>query len=65
MQLYSFSKVFALHWLPVGSIIAGERFIAELEKVLDCIAICAPHISQGAALFGLNSLDAGNPRSFS
>jgi aspartate/methionine/tyrosine aminotransferase len=56
MQLYSFSKVFALTGYRVGSIIASGKVLAELEKVLDCIAICAPHISQGAALFGLKAL---------
>jgi aspartate/methionine/tyrosine aminotransferase len=56
VQLYSFSKVFALTGYRVGSIIASGNFLAELEKVLDCIAICAPHISQGAALFGLRAL---------
>jgi hypothetical protein len=56
VQLYSFSKVFAMTGYRVGSVIAGEKFIAEIEKVMDCIAICAPRISQDAALFGLRSL---------
>ncbi|HUR43295.1 MAG TPA: aminotransferase [Aestuariivirga sp.] len=58
IQLYSFSKVFAITGYRVGSIIAGSRFLAEAEKVLDCVAISAPHISQRAALFGLRHLDA-------
>src|SRR5207247_1137790 len=33
------------------------RLLAEIEKIIDCVAICAPHISQRAALFGLRSLD--------
>jgi aspartate/methionine/tyrosine aminotransferase len=57
IQLYSFSKVFALTGYRVGSIIAGPRILQETEKILDCMAICAPHISQGAALFGLQNLD--------
>lgn len=56
IQLYSFSKVFALTGYRVGSVTASPRFLAELEKILDCVAICAPTISQGAALFGLTSL---------
>jgi aspartate/methionine/tyrosine aminotransferase len=56
VQLYSFSKVFALTGYRVGSIIAGTRILSEAEKVLDCMAICAPHISQRAALFGLVNL---------
>lgn len=56
IQLYSFSKVFALTGYRVGSVTASPEFLAELEKILDCVAICAPTISQGAALFGLTSL---------
>ena len=56
IQLYSFSKVFALTGYRVGSVTASPAFLSELEKILDCVAICAPTISQGAALFGLTSL---------
>ena len=56
IQLYSFSKVFALTGYRVGSIIAGGKVLAEAEKILDCMAICAPHISQRAAVFGLANL---------
>jgi aspartate/methionine/tyrosine aminotransferase len=56
IQLYSFSKVFALTGYRVGSVTASPEFLGELEKILDCVAICAPTISQGAALFGLTSL---------
>jgi aspartate/methionine/tyrosine aminotransferase len=58
IQLYSFSKIFAMTGYRAGSIIAGPQVMAEIEKVLDCMAICAPHISQRAALFGLAHLDA-------
>ena len=57
IQLYSFSKVFALTGYRVGSIIAGSKVLTEVEKILDCMAICAPQISQRAALFGLANLD--------
>jgi aspartate/methionine/tyrosine aminotransferase len=56
IQLYSFSKVFALTGYRVGSVTASPDFLSQLEKILDCVAICAPTISQGAALFGLRSL---------
>ncbi len=56
IQLYSFSKVFALTGYRVGSIIAGAKVLTEAEKILDCMAICAPQISQRAALFGLANL---------
>lgn len=57
IQLYSFSKIFAMTGYRTGSIIAGPQVLAEIEKILDCMAICAPHISQRAALFGLGHLD--------
>jgi aspartate/methionine/tyrosine aminotransferase len=57
IQLYSFSKIFAMTGYRAGSIIAGRAVLAEIEKVLDCMAICAPHISQRAAGFGLAHLD--------
>lgn len=57
IQLYSFSKVFAMTGYRAGSIIAGSGFLTEIEKVLDCVAICTPHISQRAALFGLQNLE--------
>jgi aspartate/methionine/tyrosine aminotransferase len=56
IHLYSFSKVFSMTGYRVGSIIGGTGLLAEAEKILDCMAICAPHISQRAALFGLTSL---------
>jgi aspartate/methionine/tyrosine aminotransferase len=57
IQLYSFSKVFAVTGYRVGSIITEAPLLAEIEKVLDCMAICAPHISQAAVLFALSALD--------
>jgi aspartate/methionine/tyrosine aminotransferase len=58
VQLYSFSKVFGMTGYRVGSLIAGPQILKEIEKILDCVAICAPHISQAAAHFGLQTLDA-------
>lgn len=58
IQLYSFSKVYALTGSRVGSAIAGPALIEAMEKVIDCIAICAPHSGQKAALFGLQHLEA-------
>jgi aspartate/methionine/tyrosine aminotransferase len=57
IQLYSFSKVYCLTGYRVGSVVAGARFIAELAKVMDCVAICAPRIGQEAALYGLEHLE--------
>jgi aspartate/methionine/tyrosine aminotransferase len=56
VQLYSFSKVYALTGYRVGSVVADEAFLSQVEKIMDCVSICAPRISQEAALFGLQSL---------
>lgn len=56
VQLYSFSKAYSMTGYRVGSIVAGAGFLAEIEKILDCMSICPAHISQRAALFALNSL---------
>jgi len=58
IHLYSFSKVFSMTGYRVGAIIAGTGVLADIEKILDCMSICPPHISQRAALFGLTSLEA-------
>jgi len=57
VQLYSFSKVYSLTGYRVGSVIASPRFLEQLAKIMDCVAICAPHIGQAAAIFGLDHLD--------
>ncbi len=56
VQLYSFSKVFCITGYRVGSILSGGRLAEQIAKVVDTVAICAPAIGQGAALFGLNAL---------
>lgn len=58
IQLYSFSKVYALTGYRVGSMIGGRHLLAEVAKIMDCVAICAPRIAQEAAAFGLDHLDA-------
>jgi aspartate/methionine/tyrosine aminotransferase len=57
VQLYSFSKVYALTGARVGSLIAGPKMMEAAEKIIDCVAICAPHTGQKAALFGLQNLE--------
>jgi aspartate/methionine/tyrosine aminotransferase len=47
IQIYSFSKVFSLTGYRVGSIIAGDKTIKSITKIMDTLAICAPRISQG------------------
>ena len=46
VQLYSFSKAFAITGYRVGSVIGGSELIAAVEKIVDCMAICAPRIAR-------------------
>ncbi|HUF57073.1 MAG TPA: aminotransferase [Thermohalobaculum sp.] len=57
VHLYSFSKVYRLTGHRTGAIVTGERRLAEIEKFLDTVAICAPRVGQFAALEGLRTLD--------
>ena len=57
IHLYSFSKAYSMTGYRVGAITASTRVLAEIEKIMDCMAICTSHISQRAALFALNSLE--------
>ncbi|SEK75368.1 Aspartate/methionine/tyrosine aminotransferase [Roseivivax marinus] len=56
VQLYSFSKAYRLTGHRVGAIVADTRLLAETEKFLDTVAICAPQLGQLAALHGLRHL---------
>src|SRR5262249_52283976 len=39
-----------------GALIADPKFLDEVGKEMDCVAICPPHIGQIAAAYGLESL---------
>jgi len=56
VHLYSFSKVYAMTGYRTGAMIAKPAFIAQVAKVMDCMAICAPSLGQHAALYGLENL---------
>ena len=56
IQLYSYSKVFALAGYRLGAMISGPRMLAEAAKILDCMTICPPHITQGGVVFALSHL---------
>ena len=57
VHLYSFSKAYALTGYRVGAVAAAPRLIGELEKLIDCAAICAPHLSQRMVVQALAELD--------
>ncbi|MFD1341809.1 aminotransferase [Litorisediminicola beolgyonensis] len=56
IQLYSFSKAYRLTGHRTGALIAEPGLLAEVEKFLDTVAICAPQLGQRAALWGLDNL---------
>ena len=58
IQLYSFSKVYALAGYRLGSMIASESLLSEAAKVLDCMTICPPHITQAGVIYALKELGA-------
>ncbi len=57
IQLYSFSKAFSMTGCRVGSVVAAPELIEQIMKIIDCQTICAPAISQHAALAGLRHCD--------
>jgi aspartate/methionine/tyrosine aminotransferase len=57
VQLFSFSKAYSMTGYRVGAIVCNAALLVEVEKILDCIAICPPRISQEAAIFALEHLD--------
>ncbi len=55
IHLYSFSKAYALAGYRVGAMVASETVLTQVTKVLDCVSICAPQLSQRAALFAMQN----------
>ncbi len=51
--VFSFSKMFCMTGWRVGYMIASPKIISQVLKVHDAFTICAPTISQYAALVGL------------
>jgi aspartate/methionine/tyrosine aminotransferase len=56
IQLYSFSKVYALAGYRLGAMVAGPKLLHEAAKILDCMTICPPHITQLGVVFALKEL---------
>lgn len=57
IQLYSFSKAYRLTGHRVGAICASPKRLAQVEKFLDTVTICANQLGQRAALWGMRHLD--------
>ncbi len=56
IALYSFSKAYRLTGHRTGAVLTSQPLLAEIEKFLDTVAICAPQLGQHAALWGLENL---------
>jgi aspartate/methionine/tyrosine aminotransferase len=56
IQLYSFSKAYAVPGWRLGAIVAGEALQGEIGKVLDCIQICPARAGQSALSWGIGAL---------
>jgi aspartate/methionine/tyrosine aminotransferase len=56
IQLYSYSKIYALAGYRLGAMISGPALLSEAAKVLDCMTICPPHITQQGVVYALHNL---------
>jgi len=56
LQLYSFSKSFAIPGHRLGAMTAPAAVLPELMKVMDCVQICAGRAGQAALGWGLANL---------
>lgn len=56
IQLYSFSKSFAIPGHRLGALAAPEVLLPQLGKVMDCMQICANRPAQAAVTWGIEAL---------
>jgi aspartate/methionine/tyrosine aminotransferase len=56
LQLYSFSKSYAMPGHRLGALRAPVGLMPEIAKVLDCLQICAPRVGQAALIWAIPSL---------
>ncbi|MEL7345008.1 MAG: aminotransferase [Pseudomonadota bacterium] len=56
IQLYSFSKAYRMTGHRLGAIVASPERLAQIEKFLDTVQICAPQVAQVGALWGMENL---------
>ena len=56
VQLFSFSKSYAMTGYRVGAMAANPGLIEQVAKIIDSTTICPSHIGQRAALYGLGHL---------
>ncbi len=56
IQLYSFSKSYAMPGHRIGALVAPHHLTAEIAKILDCLQICAPRVGQKALIWAISGL---------
>ena len=56
VQLYSFSKAYALPGQRLGALAGSASLMPQLMKVLDCMHICANRVGQAALHWGIDAL---------
>ncbi len=56
IQLYSFSKSYAVPGHRTGAVTADAGLIEQIAKILDCIQICAPRTAQAALPWAIEGL---------
>ena len=56
LQLYSFSKSYAIPGHRLGAIVAGGLLMEQITKVLDCMQICAPRAAQIATAWAVEGI---------
>jgi aspartate/methionine/tyrosine aminotransferase len=56
IQLYSFSKAYAIPGHRTGTVTADAGLVTQIAKILDCIQICAPRTAQAALSFAIEGL---------
>ncbi len=56
VQLYSFSKSYAVPGHRLGAILADPRLLGEVIKVLDCMMICPPRPAQAGIAWAVEGL---------
>jgi aspartate/methionine/tyrosine aminotransferase len=58
MQLYSFSKSYAVPGHRLGAIVADAGLLDEVVKIMDCLMICPPRAAQAALAWGVEGIRA-------
>lgn len=58
IQLYSFSKAYAIPGHRLGAIVAPAPLMPDIGKVLDCLQICAPRVGQVACTWAIEGMRA-------